>query len=381
MTEGSDQRLGYEPDMAGTSARTEAETDIESLRLRGGMFVEAVARTRMPMTVTDFRLPGNPIVFANDAFIRLSGYSMNEVLGQKPHFLNGPDTDPQDAAQFREALRRGEDIVVESFQYRKDGSRFFAAVFCSPVLDADGRVLQHFLSYLDITRRVEAEQELRDHAADLERTVENRMLALREGEEHLSMLVAELQHRVRNTLGVVRSIARRTAQNSATVEEMSAHFEGRLDAFARVQALVTRRPGAGVDLATLIEDELVAHAAREGEAILVKGPEVAFAARPAETLSLAIHELATNAVKYGALSVEGGRLAIRWTLVDGHFELVWQESRVPGPLTGPKREGFGMELLGRVVPYELSAESRLDFRPDGLVFTLVMPVEGNIRIG
>ena len=500
MTKGRDPPFDFERDQPGTNARTEAEADIEMLRRRGGLFVEAVARTRMPMAVADTLQSGNPIVFANDAFLRLSGYSIEEVLGRDPHFLNGPDTDPRDAAQFREALRRGDDIVVESFQYRKDGSRFFAAVFCSPVADEDGQVIQHFLSYLDITRRVEAEQQLRDRASKLEAIIADRVrelteseqrfrrivesatdyaifttdpggiitdwlpgaeavfgwraeeaigqplamtfvpedraagdhekemaIAAREGvapnvrwhlrkdgrrvfiegsvvpltsedgrlrgylkigqdvtdrkatEQRQKLLLAELQHRVRNTLGVVRSIARRTAQNSRNVEEMSAHLEGRLDAFARVQAIVTRRPEAGIDLAAMIEDELVAHAAREGTGLTLDGPDVTLAARPAETLSLAIHELATNAVKYGALSADGGHLEIRWRLAGGRLELDWTESRVEGVAAEPVSEGFGLELLRRVVPYELAADTAVDFRPDGLRFTLSMPIEGNIR--
>ena len=507
MTDGRDQPpFGFEPDKPGTNARTETEADIEALRKQGGLFVEAVARTRMPMAVTDARLPGNPIVFANESFIRLSGYSMDEVLGQKPHFMNGPDTDPDNAARFGNALDRGEDIVVETCQYRKDGSRFFAAVFCSPVAGEDGAVIQHFLSWLDITRRVEAERQVSEHASELEAEVLRRTEALTDSEsrlaaafesvpagvavidmegrvvvanaeyrrflptgiipsrdperghrwkawdqdgrplapndfpgaralrgesvipgqemlytddedreiwtnvataptvdeagritgavttisdidvrkraaEHQRILLAELQHRVRNTLGVVRSISRRTAQNSDSVEEMSAHFEGRLDAFARVQSMVTRRPEAGVDLAILIEEELVAHAAREGETVSLSGPDVALATRPAETLSLTIHELATNAVKYGALSAAEGRLAISWALADGRFTLVWEETGVPGPLTQPEREGFGLELLCRVVPYELSAETEVQFLPDGIRFTLAMPAEGNIRAG
>lgn len=496
MTSGRDQSpYGFEKDKPGTDARSEAEADIETLRQSGGLFTEAVARTRMPMAVADCRLPGNPIVFANEAFIRLSGYAMNEVLGQQPHFMNGPDTDPDDVARFREALRRGEDIVVDTWQYRKDGSPFYAAVFCSPIADEEGKVVQHFLSYLDITRRVEAEQKVREHAAELEERVEERTRSLAESEaryrtlfesidtgfcvievifdaagmavdyvfldanpafvvqtglddavgkpvrslipdheefwfevfgriartglprrfehradaidrwydvyatrvgephehkvavlfadikarrrteEHQRVLLAELQHRVRNTLAVVRSIARRTAQKSESVDEMSAHFEGRLDAFARVQAMVTRNPASGVDLAGMIEDELVAHAVREGESVTLDGPEVSLAARPAEALSLAIHELMTNAVKYGALSTPAGRIAIGWRRTDCDLALTWRESGGPGPVTVPQREGFGLELLRRALPYELKAEVELDFRPEGFRFSLSMPVD------
>lgn len=499
MTKGTGKPpFGFERDKPGTNARTEAEANIEALRQRGGLFVEAVARTRMPMAVTDARLPGNPIVFANEAFLRLSGYSMEEVLGQKPHFLSGPDTDPDHAAAFREALRRGEDIVVDTWQYRKDRSRFFAAVFVSPIADEDGQVIQHFLSYLDITRRAEAEQATRRHAAELEEVAAGRARDLRESEgrfrrivesatdyailttnprgvitdwmpgaeavfgwtateaigqpvemtfvpedraagepekemataareglapdirwhrrkdggrvfiegsvtpltdeqgtlrgylkigqdvterqaadERQKLLLAELQHRVRNTLGVIRSIARRTAENSQSTEEMSAHLEGRIDAFARVQAMVTRRPDAGVDLAALVEDELLAHAAREGQHIRVDGPPVTLTARAAETLSLALHELATNAVKYGAFLKDGRRLRVGWAVAEGRLRFAWTETGVPMSGEPPAREGFGLELLRRVVPYDLRAATDVEFTPDGLRFTLDMPLEGN----
>ncbi|MBV9881841.1 MAG: hypothetical protein JO276_02410 [Sphingomonadaceae bacterium] len=199
--------------------------------------------------------------------------------------------------------------------------------------------------------------------------------ARREAEERDSLLLGELQHRVRNTLGVVRSIARRTALNSRNVEEMAAHLDGRIDAFARVQAMVTRKPGAGVDLAMLIEDELVAHAAREGMQFSLSGPEVALRAKPAETLSLAFHELVTNAVKYGALAGEKGRIDVRWSAADGRLDFHWEESGAAAPVREPDHEGFGLELLRRMLPYDLKAEIEVEFRPKGLSFGLSMPLE------
>jgi two-component sensor histidine kinase len=202
--------------------------------------------------------------------------------------------------------------------------------------------------------------------------------ARRRAEEHQRTLLAELQHRVRNTLAVVRSIARRTADSSSDVEEMSSHFQGRLDAFSRVQAIVTRDPEAGIDLAAMIEDELLAHAAREGEALKIEGPEIYLKPRPAESMSLAIHELATNAVKYGALSSGRGRIDVRWERVkpDGKelLRLVWEENGVDMPPHPPERQGFGLELLRRTLPYDLRAETAVEFRPEGVRFTMSMPL-------
>ncbi|HLL59257.1 MAG TPA: PAS domain S-box protein [Allosphingosinicella sp.] len=199
---------------------------------------------------------------------------------------------------------------------------------------------------------------------------------------HQQTLLAELQHRVRNTLAVMRSITRRTAETSETVDEMASHLQGRLDAFARVQAVVTRNPESGVDLAALIEDEFLAHAAREGEHLRIEGPDVALRPRPAETLSLAIHELATNSVKYGALAASEGRITVEWKreLVEGveRLELIWEESGLSAPLEEPRRQGFGLELLQRTLPYDLRAETKVEFRPSGLHFAMAMPLGADV---
>jgi len=312
----------FERDKPGTADRSRAEAAIEQLRQRGGVFVDAVRATRMPMALTDPNLPGNPIVFANEAFLGLSGYRMEEVLGQQPHFMNGPDTDPRDAARFTEAIRADQDDIIETVQYRRNGSRFIATVLISAFKDEKGRTANHFMSWVDVTRRFDAEEEI----AELKRV----QLELRDSERHANLLLAELQHRVRNTLAVVRSIAMRTADNSESAEDMLAHFQGRLDAFSRVQAALTRNAEGTIDLSALIEDEMVAHATREGEQVQIDGEPIALSPKPAERLSLAIHELVTNAVKHGALGTPSGRIHIGWrTESNGDGEqlsFLWKES-------------------------------------------------------
>ena len=179
-----DARSGnaFEFDKPGSPARDHAEAKIENLRRQGGIFVEAVRATRMAMALTDPNLPGNPIVFANQAFLNLSGYSMEEVLGQQPHFMNGPDTDPADAERFRCILEEDEDGIVESIQYAKDGRRFVATVLLSAFKDEGGRTLHHFLSWFDVTRRAAAE----DESAILRKT----QAALRESEARYRAYVA-----------------------------------------------------------------------------------------------------------------------------------------------------------------------------------------------
>jgi GAF domain-containing protein len=201
-------------------------------------------------------------------------------------------------------------------------------------------------------------------------------------ESHQQVLLAELQHRVRNTLAVIRSITRRTAENTADKDEMLMHLSGRIDSFARVQAAVTRDPTNSVDLAMLIAEELRVAGAMEGPRLSISGPPVGLAPKAAETLGLAIHELTTNAIKYGALTSPQGRVAVKWGILQGGtgetLSFTWSEHAVGGLTEQPVRKGLGTEILTRTVPYELKATSELNFGPDGIVFAMTAPL-GQLR--
>ena len=155
----------FEKDKPGTNARTEAEGQIEALRQRGGLFVNAVRATRMPMALTDPNLPGNPIVFANEAFVKLTGYSMDEVLGQQPHFMNGRETDPKDAARFDEATSLRDAILPgaqDAFEQVRRG--YAQGLFRNvDVLDSQRRLFELRL------REIEALRAYRAAATELER--------------------------------------------------------------------------------------------------------------------------------------------------------------------------------------------------------------------
>jgi two-component sensor histidine kinase len=192
-----------------------------------------------------------------------------------------------------------------------------------------------------------------------------------------SPLVGELQHRVRNILAVVRSLVARSAETSDTVEDLAAHLDGRIGAFARVQAVLVRNPNAGVDLEGLVRDELLAQNA-DDEKVRVRGPEISLPSKPAEVLALAIHELATNAMKFGALAQASGNLEITWRLEDARtprqrLEFVWTETGVRVAGEAPRREGFGTNLLKRRLPYELAGRADVEFRPGGLVCQIAFP--------
>jgi PAS domain S-box-containing protein len=121
------------------------------------IFFAAVQMTRMPMVLSDPNLPDNPIIFCNHAFRQMTGYEEHEVLGRNCRFMQGPDTDPAAIARVHDAIARGEDVAEELFNYRRDGSGFWNALFISPVFDADGRLKYFFGSQIDVTRRKEAE--------------------------------------------------------------------------------------------------------------------------------------------------------------------------------------------------------------------------------
>jgi PAS domain S-box-containing protein len=196
-------------------------------------------------------------------------------------------------------------------------------------------------------------------------------------EERQAVLLAELQHRVRNVLAMVRSVVRRTVQGGSTVEQIGEQLEGRIDTLARTQALLTRALNVGVDVGDMVHEELLAQAA-DAARVRIEGPPIKLSPKAAEVLTLAIHELATNAVKYGALGQAAGTLVVRWrsATADGAdwLHLTWSESGVSIPAEVPRRTGFGTDLVTRRVPYELKGYGRLDVRPGGVHCEIGFPL-------
>jgi PAS domain S-box-containing protein len=192
------------------------------------------------------------------------------------------------------------------------------------------------------------------------------------------LLLADLQHRVRNTLAKVRSIIRRSAETSKNMEDFAIHLEGRIDAFARVQAAMIRDPVAGFDLHELISENLCACAAREGEQFSMDGPLVRLKPKVAEVLGLTLHELATNAVKYGAFTRERGHIRVSWGLQrrDGRDWLMldWKETGMRGEPAQPSHEGFGAMVLEQTLPYDLDARVSRMFEADGFRCTIEFPM-------
>lgn len=203
-------------------------------------------------------------------------------------------------------------------------------------------------------------------------------------EDHQRRLLGKLQHRVKNILAVVRSLANRTAERAENLEDFTAHFEGRLSAMGRIQNIVTRTAEGSVDLAELVHDELVGHVAHYSDQVDVDGPEIELRAKPAQTLSLAIHELTTNAVKYGALSTPSGHIRVSWRIMaaadNPRLAFEWVETGVPVIDQEPARNGFGRELIERGLPYELNANTALEFRQGGVRCVMELPLDDKVIV-
>lgn len=204
--------------------------------------------------------------------------------------------------------------------------------------------------------------------------------AERQSMERQKVLVAELQHRVRNMLSIVRYVFSRTVETSADIDEASMHFKGRLDALARTQVIVAQSPSGLVDLEVMIRDELLSVGQGDGATLIIDGPPVQLDTVAAENIGLAIHELTMNAIKFGALRVPGATLDIRWSVnMDKRarpiLDLRWIETGVPiVPVVG-QRDGFGKELIEKALPYRLGAETRLDIHGGGVRCFISTPIE------
>lgn len=352
----------FQDDLAGTPERSRAERHLERIRQQGGIFVEAVRVTRMPMLVTDPTLPGNPITFANAAFCQLSGYTMDELLGQDPHFMNGPDTDPQAVVAYETAMAEGREATLEILQYRKDGSAFQAMLYATPLDDGQGAVTHHFLSYLDITRRHEAEAQLRALSEELEarvaqrtRELEQANTALQAADAERAMLLVEVNHRAKNSLAVAAALLalQGRRQIDPKVKALFAESADRLNAMARLHDLLSKSEhSARVDIATYIAElcealksltsgDRIAVRARVEEDILVDA-DIAF------PMGIVLTELITNAVKYAFPDDRKGIILVQAKRAGaGRVELIVRDNGVG--MSGYREGSLGYGLVRSLV--------------------------------
>jgi PAS domain S-box-containing protein len=198
----------------------------------------------------------------------------------------------------------------------------------------------------------------------------------KEGEAHLRLLLRELTHRSKNLLAVIQAMARQTARHTGSVETFLTQFGARLQALAASHDLLVRESWYGASLGELVRSQLGAYLDGTAAQVSIEGPAIAIKPEAAQNLGLALHELAVNAAKFGALSVPAGRVAITWNRlenVDGSaVELDWREKLGP-KVKARRRKGFGSMVIERNLARALDATVELEFDPDGLHCHIVIP--------
>lgn len=326
-----------------------AEAGVDGFRQDRGPFVVAAERTRMAMVFTDADAPGNPLIFANEAFLTLTGYSREEVLGQAFGFLLSRG-DNQTANQRIEAAFAGESGGhFEMHDRRKDGSKFWAAVIVCPVEDAAGRVGMHVSSFVDLT----------DHKREA---------------EHLRFLLDEMNHRTLNTLATVRAIAVQTLRGVAGEAVVEA-FEGRIQALSETHGLLGGHNWDAVTLRDVLE-RILEPFGQDGR-VTLEGAVVPLSPKAALTLAMVFHELASNAARHGSLSTPAGKVTASWRTEitdDGErLFLRWQESGGP-PAVAPEHQGFGLRLIEGGLAQDLAGEVHVAYDRAGLVCRIAMPL-------
>ena len=297
-------------------------------------FAAAFKATRMPMIVTDPNQSDNPIIFCNNAFLRLSGYSDDEVIGRNCRFLQGPETDQETISKVREAIAAGQDVAVDILNYRKDGSQFWNAVFISPVRDEAGAIIYFFASQLDFTNVKSREADLAAARHEAEAEVAKHTANLRSALEARTLLVHEVDHRVKNNLltmaSIVKMQARVTKDDGRRQTLMS--VLNRIEALSTVQRkLFTLDDVSKFDISEFARElvtDLVDATGRKDIRVTLDLSPLLVPAVKATPLSLIVNELVGDAVRRG-LSDGGGDIHVVVRRLNGHFLIRIEDTSEP----------------------------------------------------
>ncbi|HSP49429.1 MAG TPA: HWE histidine kinase domain-containing protein [Pseudolabrys sp.] len=301
------------------------------------------------------------LTYYNEAAVELWGHrpmlGSSEWCGSWKLFWPDGTPIPHDACPMAIALK--EDRAVRGLEAaceRPDGTRVPFIPYPTPLHDESGKLIGAVNMLVDITER--------------KRT-----------EEQQALLVRELHHRVKNTLATVQAIMGSTARSSETIEDFKNALIGRIGSLAKTHLLLADE-GSTTTFADILHSELDAFDDGSGKRIRLSGPDVDVPSRLAVSLGMAMHELTTNAAKYGALSVFGGKVDVTWTVVieatRRTLNFDWVESGGP-PVAAPARQGFGSRLLEFVLPGQIQAKATIDYRPDGVHVHCAVPMPAETK--
>jgi PAS domain S-box-containing protein len=303
------------------------------------------------------------VTLCNTAFLRMLGFSREEdALARDVHEIirysrpDGTRYAREETPIFKAARHGVHAHVVDELFFRADGTSFPVEYWVRPIV-RDGEVQGAVCTFVNATERKQAEA--RDE-----------------------MINHELAHRVKNTLAIVQAIVTQTLRKAANSQDALRTIGDRLSALGRAHTVLTRSRTGNAAIMDVIEDAIAMH--RESEQrISVNGPRIDLGTKASLALSLALHELCTNAQKYGALSNESGIVSIEWTVTggarDARFRLTWRESGGP-PVSEPPSKGFGSRLIGQMIGADFGGRAELRFEPSGVIWSLdapLMPLKSN----
>jgi PAS domain S-box-containing protein len=300
----------------------------------------------------------NVSVFTHDLDLRytslskpLFGRESADILGRTDMELLPEESAASVMAVKRDVLAKGHPTDAE---VRVDGGVgvLWYDLHIEPLRDVTGGIVGLTCAAVDITER-------------------------KEGEAHLRLLMRELTHRSKNLLAVIQAMARQTARQGGSIANFLERFGARLQALSRSHDLLVQESWHGASLHDLVRSQLGHYLDRDHPQVSIVGPDIHLRPEAAQSLGLALHELATNAAKYGALSRSMGRVAVEWCLAPiksgGGLEIIWSESKGPRVGGEPRRRGFGSMVIEHNLARALDAAVELNFRPEGLECRVTVP--------
>ena len=327
-------------------------TDMTERRENERELAIAVERSRIAQQTAHAALyehtPDGALIYG-EAVVALTGYSPQETsaLQHGHRALIHPDDIAAALAANASGLESGEGYDINYRLRHRDGHYVWVHDRASVLKDNTVRQSRLIGMLIDIS-----EQKAR--------------------EEHINLLLREVNHRSKNMLGLVQAIARQTV--ATTSADFLARFSERIQALSANQDLLVRNEWGGIDLEELIEAQLAHMATLPNPRIDLNGPPLHMSPAAAQVIGMVMHELATNASKYGPFSGDQGRIGISWSVsADGTFTIIWREQGGPA-VVAPQRTGFGSTVVGTMARMGLEAEVSHDFSPEGVVWTLTCPL-------
>lgn len=300
------------------------------------------------MVICDPLQDDNPIVLANRAFLDLTGYRHDEVVGRNCRFLQGPKTDGAAIDVLRQAVGEARDVEIELLNYRKDGSTFWNRVSLSPIHGETGDVRYFFASQVDVTQHRQA---LVDEA------------------EQNQILLREIDHRAMNALAIVEGIVR--LSQARDIRQYAQSIQQRVQALAKAHAFLSERRWRPAPLHEVLRLQFSPDGLRRAT---LDGPDILIGATLVQPLALVLHEMVSNAATHGSLAAPTGLLGLTWTPFDAGrgFTLTWEETGGSSP---PDRRtpGFGSAIVAAIIERQLRGQADFQWRKSGLLARFTVP--------